>query len=357
MKINNYKEYDFLKLMESFIQNSKAGKRLQKDGKRVRKSTIRGYETLRKTLIKFSSEKKVELRIKSQNKLGIRELKNEKKYWKEFYIKFTNFLYDDLDCYDNYVGTLINRLRAFFNYLNEEKDLNTGDYHKSFYSPKEEIEIITLSPEQLNYLIYSTDFEERLPEHLIKTKDIFVFGCTVALRASDILDLNTSNIEALNGKHYLKVTSLKTTTFTRILLPEYSIKIIQKYRSEGSRLFPKYSLSQFNQNVKKLIEKTDWHYSVNKVRYKRGVPVSIYKNIKTKTPFRFCDLITSHTMRRTAITTMLCLNMPETIVRKISGHAPGSKEFYKYVQLSQKYIDHESEKIFDQIKLKEFAPI
>lgn len=35
-------------------------------------------------------------------------------------------------------------------------------------------------------------------------------------------------------------------------------------------------------------------------------------------------------MRRSAITVMLGLGVPEQVVRKISGHAPGSKEFFKY---------------------------
>ena len=51
-------------------------------------------------------------------------------------------------------------------------------------------------------------------------------------------------------------------------------------------------------------------------------------------------------MRRTAITTMLRLQMPEHLVRKISGHAAESKEFHKYVSISQKYLDTETDKVF-----------
>lgn len=32
--------------------------------------------------------------------------------------------------------------------------------------------------------------------------------------------------------------------------------------------------------------------------------------------FRFCDVASTHTMRRTAITTMLCLGMPEQFGRR-----------------------------------------
>jgi hypothetical protein len=46
---------------------------------------------------------------------------------------------------------------------------------------------------------------------------------------------------------------------------------------------------------------------------------------------------------------MLNLGMPEHIVRKISGHAPNSREFYRYVQMSQSLIDQESDKVFKKI--------
>jgi len=58
-------------------------------------------------------------------------------------------------------------------------------------------------------------------------------------------------------------------------------------------------------------------------------------------------------MRSTAIITMLCLGMPEHLVRKISGHAPGTKEFYRYVLWAQTYQDNETEKAFERWKDRE----
>ena len=56
-------------------------------------------------------------------------------------------------------------------------------------------------------------------------------------------------------------------------------------------------------------------------------------------------------MRRTAITTMILLGMPESLVRKISGHAPGSKEFYRYVKYTQNYLDEHTDKVFEKLSL------
>lgn len=346
------KEQEMLKLFDKFLKENKQGKRVQKDRQRLRSDSIRPYFFLRKRLHDFSVKKNFHLRVRNVSHLKKRELNEEKKYWRAFYLGFTNFLYDDLGCFDNYVGAHIKRLRTFFNYLNDEKGLNIGNFHKQFYACSEQIEIITLLPEQLNFLIYDKEFEERLPVHLKRTKDMFVFGCTVALRVSDIFSLTRNNLETINGKYYLRVNSKKTNTFTRVVLPDYAIKIINKQPANRKTVFSKISNVRFNINIKSLMELTNWTSTYMKTRMRRGVPVEIYKDVKNKTPFRFCDLITSHTMRKTAITTMLCLGMSENAVRKVSGHAAGSKEFFRYVQLSQFYMDTEAEKVFSELKFR-----
>lgn len=49
-------------------------------------------------------------------------------------------------------------------------------------------------------------------------KDIFVVGCTVALRYFDLINLKTSNIELENKQYYLKVQSQKAKVYTHTLL-------------------------------------------------------------------------------------------------------------------------------------------
>jgi len=55
-------------------------------------------------------------------------------------------------------------------------------------------------------------------------------------------------------------------------------------------------------------------------------------------------------MRRTAITNLLSMGMPETMVRKLSGHSANSKEFYRYVEYAQYAIDQEIDRINSNIK-------
>jgi len=258
-------------------------------------------------------------------------------------------MYKTKNNHDNYVGTNLKLIRSFFNYLNTEKGIETKQLQKLFYPISEEIPVIALNAEQINKLIYDKEFEALLPYQLKVSKDIFVFGCTVGLRYSDLTALKRSNIETVYNEYYLKVISKKTQVTTQIKLPEYAVEIIHRYKKNKLFLLPRFQLLTLNKNFRKIGELAGWTDLVQKKRRKRGMLKEILKFNDGKS-YRFCDLISSHTMRRTAITTLLNLGMPEHMVRKISGHAAGSKEFFKYVQYSQNYIDQEMEKAHSKLK-------
>ncbi len=191
---------------------------------------------------------------------------------------------------------------------------------------------------QLKFLITDTAFEQSLPKALQRTKDIFVFGCTVALRQQDLMGLKKENIQFTSEGVNVLLHTQKTSTVVKIPLPDYAIAIYHKYkRKAGKYVLPRLSGVNLNKQIKQLIKSAGWDYSLPKIRYKQGEPVEI-RNIDNHS-FKFYEHITAHTMRRTAITTLLMLSVDETSVRRISGHAAGSKEFYKYVGLVQDYLN------------------
>ena len=108
------------------------------------------------------------LRIKIFSANNKRTFLAERNYWKKFYHEFTNFLYSKKNCFDNYVGAVIKVIRIFFNYVNKDLGIATGDFYKSFYVCKEEVPIITLLPEQLQFLINDKAFHESLSPSLQK---------------------------------------------------------------------------------------------------------------------------------------------------------------------------------------------
>lgn len=335
----------FFSLYERFIKDSKSGKRLQPNGKRIVKGTIDNYTVTKRLLKQFCEKKQFTLRLIPERMLTRRERVVEKNYWKKFYRSYTDYLYNDLGLFDNYVGSTIKIIKTFFNYLNHDLALGVGLFHKQFYVRKEDIAINPLLPEELNYLIYNKDFEQKLSKRLREVKDVFVFGCTVALRVSDLLGLKKTALRVVNAQHYLSVRSQKTSTNTMIKLPGYAVEILQRYGKTKSRLLPSFNTSNLNKYIKVLLQEAGFTNPVALYRERRGKPVPIGKGVA-----RFCDEASSHTMRRTAITTMLCLGMPEQVVRKISGHSPGTKEFYRYVQWAQVYQDKEADRVFEKLK-------
>jgi integrase len=344
------KELSFFTLFLRFINDSKRGRRLQPNGKRISPGTVKNYEQTLHLIQHFCIEKNFLLRIRPARKLNHRDLLTEKTYWIKFYKRFTDYLYDDRGFYDNYTGQHIKNLKAFFNYLNKELLPGVGDFHKQFYVRKEEIPIFPLMPEELSFLIYNKEFEASLKPRIKEVKDFFVFGCTAALRISDLVALRKSNIRIVNGQHYLSVRSIKTDMDTLVKLPAYAVEIINRYSKSKKLLLPSFSKVSLNKYIKQLLEQAGFTYPVLVTRSRRGKRFELKKLIgDNKHALRFCDVATTHTMRRTAITIMLSLGVPEPVVRKISGHAPGSKEFYRYVFWAQTYQDKETEKMFEKL--------
>jgi hypothetical protein len=42
--------------------------------------------------------------------------------------------------------------------------------------------------------------------------------------------------------------------------------------------------------------------------------------------------------------------MPEQLVRRISGHSPNSKEFFRYVKISEEILDKEISKVHSRLE-------
>jgi integrase len=208
---------------------------------------------------------------------------------------------------------------------------------------------VVLTPEQLKYLIHDEDLNSKLPNDLKVIRDIFVVGCSVALRYSDLMNLRPYNLEKKSGGVYLTVHSVKTSTKTSIIIADYVHDIFKKYQKTQKTLLPTFTKGYLNLQLKKLASYILSDEEMIKTRMRRGKQVVIYKDPAKKKHYSLSDHITTHTMRRTAITTMLLLGMPDQFVRMISGHKKSSKEFFKYVEYTQNLLDSETQKIYSKL--------
>ena len=328
---------------QQFIKASVSGRRLTASCKRITLGTITNYRYTQRLLLEFEAKTGIPLRIQLLHRASMRTLQKERNYWARFYRQFSDFLYKDKGYYDNYVRNIFKMLKSFFNYLQTEKGFSIGNYHKAFRIPLQKTAPVVLQPERLQFLISDKEFEAELNPFLKRAKDIFVFGCTVALRVSDLMGLQKKNIVHSEEEVFLNICTQKTGVEVKIPLPGYAIEIINKYKKKaGKYILPRLSVTNLNIQIKKLIEKAGWNYPLTKAISKQGKLIEL-KDHHGKA-WCFHQHFTAHTMRRTAITTLLIMGVPELIVRKISGHAPGSKEFYRYVAIAQEHMDQEVKK-------------
>lgn len=332
---------------EKFISHSKYGKRQCLSGKPVANGTLVQYNSVLKLLVAFEKDQNVTFRILILNKNNQKTNYAEKLYWKRFFRNLTLWLYKK-KCLDNYISNIAKTLRTFFNYLLKERCLQIGTFHYQFKVKTQAISPIVLEPQQLRFLITNQSFKDKLTPKLQKLNDIFVFGCTVGLRYNDFKHLKRTNIQNTDNGCYILLNTSKTGSQVKIPLPNYAIEIIDKYRRKSKKfVLPQLSNVNFNKGIKELIEVAGWTYNYSKIRFKQGKAIEI-NNTKGNS-YRFCDHITAHTMRRTAITTLLLLGVEENIVRTISGHSPGSKEFYKYVALVQNHLNKQVLNAFEKL--------
>ena len=347
MAVNVKNRVPLLPLFKRFISDSASGRRVTPTGKRICKGSVEQFKYVFKLLEQFEQLQPNPIRIQLLNKASHRMLQSEKLYWKRLFRNFTSWLYQK-NYYDGYVSTVVKMLRTFFNYLIKDQCLLVGNFHQQFKIPSQDLTPIVLEPQQLKFLITDFTFRNSLSDALRKTNDIFIFGCTVGLRYSDLMRLKKTDLQYAQKGVFIILNTSKTATQVKIPLPQYALDIIDKYKTKTRRfVLPRLANSNLNLNVKKLMEVAGWKYNLPKIRYRQGKPFEL-KNKQGK-GFRFCDHITAHTMRRTAITTLLLLGVEENMVRTISGHSPGSKEFYKYVALVQNYLNQQVMNAHDKL--------
>ncbi|MES2429307.1 MAG: tyrosine-type recombinase/integrase [Bacteroidota bacterium] len=345
------KELPLVSLFGTFIKESLNGKRRMPDGKRLKPQSVENYKYVLKYVMDYELFSGKNLTIKINLPRNERIILKEKKYWKEFYRKFSDFLFLEKNCFDNYVGCVFKTLKCFFRYLKNEKYMVFPDFYENFYVPKEEIRIISLLPERFYFLISNKEFENNLNYKLRRWKDVFVFGCTTALRFSDLMNLRVRDIECIGQDHFLYYRSMKTDTPVNMKLPPFAVNIFLKYsisKRATDKLFPSISLLNFNKHIRSIAKQAKWVEVVGKFRSRNGKPIEI-ANGQHKL-YKFCDLITSHVMRRTGITNLLMMGMPEYMVRKISGHSAQSESFFRYVNFAQSYITEEIDKVFEKLQ-------
>jgi integrase len=212
------------------------------------------------------------------------------------------------------VGKTIKQLRIFLRNRMRKKiipPINLED----FKIIDEEADAVYLTWNEI-IQIYQTDLSGY--PHLVKYRDLFVFGCLTGLRFSDFSTIKP--IDVRNGMLYKKQD--KSDRWVVIPLRQEANKIfIENFK----RNIPQLDNGVFNRCIKE-VAKLAGITQLIKFSHKKG-----NKDVITVKP-RYA-WITSHTCRRSFCTNEFLAGTPVDLIMKISGHK-SLRDFYKYIRIT-----------------------
>jgi integrase len=218
---------------------------------------------------------------------------------------------------DNSVGKQIKILKMFMQ-ASHEMDLHKNlSFEKSqFKAFDNEVDSIYLSEDEI-LTIYNLDLSQH--PHLIQSRDLFVVGCWVGLRYSDLSRIKPEHI---NG-NTLRIRTKKTRE--DVVIPFHSIAatIFQKY---SNSLPQGKANANFNYDLKDIGELAGLNNRVQKRSVSRN---------ESQTEFvKKWQMITAHTARRSFATNCYKMGVPTRSIMAITGHRT-EKAFNKYIKLSK----------------------
>ncbi len=164
-------------------------------------------------------------------------------------------------------------------------------------------------------------------------RDIFLVGCYTAQRYSDYSNINEGNLRTLeSGQKVIDLRQQKTGA--HVVIP---------IRSELQRLLDKYDNklpNSLEQKVNKYIKEI-----AREAGIVDKVECSYIEDGEKRTRIvEKCDLVKTHTARRSGATNMYLAGIPTIAIMKITGHKT-EREFMKYIKVSEEQsamglVDH-----------------
>ena len=232
-----------------------------------------------------------------------------------------------LDEYQNFLigegflnSTIRNHMCYFkqiLKWANERGYLKHGDDVLKHETPNLE----ETKPKAVNFLkweefeqLYNHKFMEG-EEHLELTRDRFCFACVTSLRHSDMEILKKADFDDYDNPTSFSFVSKKTHDNLTIFLNKYSRELYQKYRdlpTKDGLLFPPKSNQKMNDNLKVIARRLGFTRDITKMQFSGKSRVD--------ETHRLCDVIGTHSARRTFVVHALEMGWSPQLVMSYTGH-------------------------------------
>lgn len=294
---------DLLQFIEKFIDDSRT-KINPVNGKLMAVQSIKNYQTTLTHLRDF--------------------LKKDRPQFDQidltFYDRFNKFLSQKKGLALNSVGKSIQTLKSFLRAAEEEGiHVNPSYRTKRFKTPSELTDKVYLTENELNALFH-LDLSQN--KRLETVRDLFLVGAWTGLRFSDFTTIERDHIV----DDRIRIRAKKTGNAVVIPLHAIVRAVMRKYSEQfDNSLPPAISNQKMNSYLKEVTALVD----------ELQTPVMVSSTVggvRKTIAKRKCELVTTHTARRSFATNMYKMGSPTRSIMAITGHKTESS-FRAYIRL------------------------
>ena len=231
----------------------------------------------------------------------------------------------------NAINSYMTDVRTVAKAAYEDKLTKCDDFrHSDFVPKKEEVDNIYLTPEQVRERLEALDISEdeklmqlskcrithiRTLEHV---RDIFIVGCLTGQRVSDYSRICEDMITEINGVEFILLTQQKTDKKVYIPVDRRVRQILDKYDGKLPHVCP----NEMNKLIKTIGLLLGWTHDCG----------FDGKRLNPKRGRRFCDMLLSHTARRSFATNAYKAGVPLSSIQAITGHS-SEAQLRRYLKL------------------------
>lgn len=297
---------NFNGFIERYIHECETGKRKKKGGTtNIAPGTIRSYKGFQS---QFKEYQESRLRIVDFPDLTL-----------GFYNDFRQFLIDK-SYSPNTIARMIKICKTICYAAEQLKLMDAGNIRSGFEVIYKDVDNVYLTEERIQEL-YDYDLSDRPAWE--KVKDVFVVGCLTGQRVSDYKRISAKMIVTLtDGNRYIKLKQEKTGNIVYILLDYRVEAILNKYNGE----LPKVYDQKINDRIKEIGEALGWTEIVELDEQRGAMEYTAKK--------RFCDLLKTHTCRRSLATNMYKAGCSLSSIMAITGHS-SEQQLKTYLKLDE----------------------
>lgn len=245
----------------------------------------------------------------------------------------------------NAINSYMTDVRTVAKAAYEDKLTKCDDFrHSDFVPKKEEVDNIYLTPEQIQEMLeLDLSTKEAVKERLealdisedeklmqlskcrithIRTlehvRDVFIVGCLTGQRVSDYSRICEDMITEINGVEFILLTQQKTDKKVYIPVDRRVRQILDKYDGKLPHIHP----NEMNKLIKTVGLMLGWTHDCGF----EG------KRLNPKRGRRFCDMLLSHTARRSFATNAYKAGVPLSSIQAITGHS-SEAQLRRYLKL------------------------